>query len=401
MIRQLLAFMGLTVLLVACSSSPSPNLPPVELEDLVNAIRIDISWENRIGKGAGEKYLRLKPAIDDGKGFIADYTGQVMAFDVVSGKVLCKAYLAVPIASGPSVVQGRLLLGTSQGEVLMLNADDGKVIWRHNVSSEVLSTPIGADDTVIVRTVDGRLYGLNFESGKQLWTYGRSVPILTLRGTSRPLVVDNIVISGFDSGKLVALTREHGTLLWETTVAVPRGRTELERIVDMDADPVVMEGIIYAVTYQGRIAAVELTSGRLMWARDISVFNSMAIDAYRVYLSDGEGLIWALDRYNGATLWKQNKLLRRRPTAPVFFNDHLIVGDYNGYLHWLSREDGHLVAREKIFDDVDIGDEESERLFEKYSNKVYNILASPVVAEDLLIAVDRHGLLTAYKISEL
>lgn len=399
--RQLLAFMGLTVVLVACSSSPSPNLPPMELEELVNTIRIDISWESQIGKGAGEKYLRLKPAIDDGKGFIADYTGQVTAFDVVSGKVLWKAFLAVPIASGPSVAQGRLLLGTSQGEVLMLNAHNGKVIWRHNVSSEVLSAPISADDTVIVRTVDGRLYGLDSETGKQVWTYDRNVPILTLRGTSRPLVVDNIVISGFDSGKLVALTRENGTVLWETTVAVPRGRTELERIVDMDADPVVMEGVIYAVTYQGRIAAVELTSGRLMWVRDVSVFNSMAIDAYRVYLSDAQGMIRALDRYNGATLWKQNKLLRRSPTAPILFKDHLIVGDYNGYLHWLSREDGHLVARAKIFDDVDIEDEERDRIFEKFSTKEYNILASPVVAEDLLIAVDRHGVLTAYKISEL
>lgn len=395
---RILGVLVLSAILLGCTTSPSPVLPPVELVPIENPLYVRSNWNSVIGKGVGENYLKLQPVFTGNTGYVADYQGYVRAFDVATGERQWVLQLELPIASGPAVVEGKLLFGTSQGEVLAHDLRNGKELWRAAVSSEVLALPQGEDGVVVIRTVDGRVYGLAADSGKRLWVYDRSVPLLTLRGNSAPVIHNGIVIIGTDSGKLAALTLKSGTLLWETQIADPRGRTELERMVDIDAQPIVMEDVVYVVTYQGRLATVQLDSGRMLWARDISSFSGMALDPYRVYITDSESQVWALNRFNGATLWRQDKLLRRSLTAPVLQGPHLVVADYDGYVHWLKREDGRIVARKRINQDWHEAHEDGFTQVDARFSKANNVLAAPKEFDNMILVMDRHGHIAAYEL---
>ena len=387
-----------SAILLGCTISPSPVLPPVELAPIENPLYVRSNWNSVIGSGVGENYLKLQPVFAGNTGYVADYQGYVRAFEVTTGERQWQLQLELPIASGPAVVEGKLLFGTSQGEVLARDLRNGKELWRAAVSSEVLATPQGEDGVVVIRTVDGRVYGLAADSGKRLWVYDRSVPLLTLRGNSAPVIHNGIVIIGTDSGKLAALTLKNGTLLWETQIADPRGRTELERMVDIDAQPIVMEDVVYVVTYQGRLATVQLDSGRMLWARDISSYSGMALDPYRVYITDSDSQVWALNRFNGATLWRQDKLLRRSLTAPVLQGPYLVVADYDGYVHWLKREDGRIVARKRVNQDWhDAHAEDFDEVEDQFS-KANNILAAPKEFDNMILVMDRLGHIAAFEL---
>lgn len=384
-----------SIVVVACSSSPSPVLPPLKLSHVVNEVLITHDWTRQLDRGASFAYLKLKPVIENNKVYSIDHAGHLQLTDLISGDQLWEKQLNTAISTGPSLQAGQLYVGSSHGEVIAMSAENGEVRWRKSLSSEVLATPRAEKDTVVVRTVDGKLYGLNATDGSERWIYSRDVPLLTLRGTSAPVISDGIVILGSDSGKLTALTLQAGTVLWETTVAVPQGRTELERIIDIDAELVVVKDVVYVVSYQGRLAAVQIDSGRIHWARDMSSYSGMAVDAYRVYLSDAEGYIWALNRFNGATIWRHDKLLRRSLTQPVLQKNYLVVADYDGYVHWLSREDGHLAARKRVNEDHYLftsADPELETLFDRAEN----VLATPIVHGETVFALDRMGLMSAF-----
>lgn len=227
------------------------------------------------------------------------------------------------------------------------------------------------------------------------------MPRLTLRGNSAPLINNDIVISASDSGKLSALSLKQGKLLWETTIAVAQGRNQLERVIDMDIDPVVIDDVIYVAGYQGRVAAVKIGSGQLIWSRDFSSYSGLYVDAYRVYITDAIGQVWALNRYNGSTLWRQDKLLRRQLTAPQAHDDYIVVGDYDGYLHWLNREDGKILARKRVnSDDIIIDDEETDKELDLLFSKWNNILVKPLVVNKLLLSLDRTGHLEAFQIQK-
>lgn len=384
--------------LSACGST-STLQPPTPLVQISNPIDVTRVWALKDGQGIGSNYLKLGPVVADGRGFITDDTGELRAFDVKDGSTLWHTKLHLPVTGGVGYADQRVLVGTRRARVLALDPKTGKVLWQTTVSSEVLSPPRGSDGVVVVRTIDGRLFGLDAADGHLLWTYDRGVPVLTLRGTSAPVISNGIVIAGFDSGKLAALTLKDGTVLWEADVAIPHGRTELERMVDIDGDPVVVGDTIYVASYQGRVAAVQLDSGRLLWARDVSSYAGIAVDDKKVYVSDATGQVWALDRYSGATLWKQDKLLHRYLTAPAVYGAYVVVGDLDGYLHWMSRDDGRLVARIRISEPDDVfallepstGD---DRYVERR-----DVLAPPVVADNLLMAVDRRGVLAAYRVA--
>lgn len=388
----------LSIILLGCTTSPSPVLPPVELTPIDDPLFVRSNWNSVIGKGVGENYLKLQPVFVGSTGYVADHQGYLRAFEVMSGERLWELQLEVPIASGPAVVEDKLLFGTSQGEVLARDLRNGKELWRTTLSSEVLALPRGEDGIVVIRTVDGRVYGLAADNGKRLWIYDRSVPLLTLRGNSAPVIHNGIVIIGTDSGKLVALTLKSGTVLWETQIADPRGRTELERMVDIDAEPVVMEDVVYVVTYQGRLATVQLDSGRMLWARDISSHNGMALDPYRVYITDTESQVWALNRFNGATLWRQDDLLRRSLTAPVLQGPYLVVADYDGYVHWLKREDGSIVARKRVNQDWHEAHAEDFAEFEDKFSKANNILVAPKEIDSMILVLDRLGHIAAFEL---
>ncbi|MGD8483716.1 MAG: outer membrane protein assembly factor BamB [Thioalkalispiraceae bacterium] len=396
---NLLIIGHLMLLLTACGSSPSPVLPPLELTPLKNEIRVSHDWTRHLDQGASFAYLKLTPVVTDDKLYSIDHTGYLQLIDLETGKKLWDKNLNTAVSTALSLQQNQLFVGTSQGEVIALSADKGEILWRQTLSSEVLAPARAENGVVVVRTVDGKLYGLNAIDGSRRWTYSREVPLLTLRGNSTPVISNNIVLMGSDNGKLTALTLEQGTMLWEATIAVPQGRTELERIIDIDAELVVVKDVVYVISYQGRVAAVQINSGRIHWAREMSSYSGFQVDPYRVYLTDAEGYIWALNRFNGATIWRQDKLLRRSLTRPVLQEGYLVVADFKGYLHWLSREDGHFVARRRVNEEhylFTTPDPEEELLFDRAEN----VLATPIVAGKTVYALDRMGTLSAFSLQQ-
>lgn len=387
------------LVLTACGST-SNLLPPVELQPMDNPIRVDLKWHQTIGGGVGEHFVKIDPVFRNSVGYVASLGGLVRAFDSRTGQTRWEKQLDVRITGGLSIIDDMLVIGTYDGEVITLNLEKGDVVWRKQVSSEVLSPARGENHIVIVRTVDGKVHALESSEGKLLWVYSRSVPLLTLRGTSAPAISNGIVVVGMDNGKLTALTLQSGTELWETTITIPKGRSELERLVDIDVNPFIIKDVVYAVTYQGRLATVQLDSGKILWARDFSAYSGMAIDAYRIYISDAESNIWALNRFNGSTLWKQDKLLRRAVTAPVLKGKHLVVADYNGYVHWLQRDNGKLVARTRVKNiNYLFVDAETIREDEKMFPKDNNVLVTPASEADSILVLDRLGNMEAYQLN--
>jgi outer membrane protein assembly factor BamB len=336
------------LLLAGCSSSIDPVEPPAELT-IIATPELDVThrWVRQVGKGSGRQYLKLAPYVDGERVFVANHAGRVEAFAGEDGERLWRAELDTAITAGPGGGEQLLFFG-GDAEVIALDKADGAVRWRTPVSSEVLSIPQHRDNIVVVHSVDGNVTALAADSGERLWQHREAVPTLSLRGSSDPYIIANVALIGTANGKVVALALEDGSPLWQTVVAEPRGRTELDRMVDIDAELAVADGVVYAASYQGNLAAIALASGQMLWNRDIGSSTGILLDRDNLYVSDTSGNIWALSRRNGGTMWKQNALQRRALTAPVQQGNYLIVGDFNGYLHWLNRESGTIVARSRI-----------------------------------------------------
>ena len=353
--------------------------PPAELTKIETKVELKQLWSRDVGSGVDEHFLRLRPAVDGGRIFAADRKGRVTALDVTNGKELWDVKTGIAVSSGVGVGEGLVLVGSSDAELVALDWRDGKEIWRAALSSEILSVPAAANGLVVVQTVDGKVAGLSAATGTRNWVLDRSVPVLSLRGTSSPLLVQNAVITGFDSGKLAVLDAARGLPVWETSVAVAHGRSELERMVDIDSPPQVWGGTIYAVTYQGRVAAIEGNNGRILWARDMSSVAGLGVDFRQLYVTDANSHVWALERENGASSWKQDKLTNRALTAPVAFGDYVVAADFEGYVHLMARFDGALVGRTRADSD--------------------GVLATPLVEGDTLFVYGNSGSLKAYKIT--
>ena len=359
------------------ASDDSNIVPPEPLTEITPSIEIVRVWNRNIGASAGRRYLRLRPAVADGTVYAAEHGGDVSAIDVQSGDELWQSDTDSAISGGPGVGEGLVVVGTSNGEVIALKADSGELAWKQRVSSEVLAAPAIGSGVVVVRTQDGKVVGLAINDGTRLWVYDRAVPALSLRGTSAPVIASNAVLAGFDSGLLVALALTDGQLLWESRIAAASGRSELERLVDIDADPLVAGDVVFVVTFQGRVAAVELSDGRVLWRRDMSSHAGLGLAAGNLLITDAESLVWAIDRDSSASVWRQDKLARRSLTPPTEFGDHIVVGDFEGYVHFLDRADGRIAARLQIDSD--------------------GLIAAPVVVGDLLLFYGRGGTLTALR----
>ncbi len=352
--------------------------PPTPLTDIKTELKVEKLWSTDLGAGSEERQLRLTPVIADGKVYAADRKGRVDALSMDNGSRAWSVDAKAPISAGPGYGAGLVLVGTSDARVFAYHAADGSLAWQGNVSSEVLAPPAAADGVVVVRTIDGRVTGLDATTGKHLWVYDSSVPALTLRGTSSPVISGGVVLSGFDNGHLVALSLKDGKPLWDRTVAIPHGRSELERLVDIDGTPVVYDGTVYVVSYQGRVAALNLTDGQPLWFRDMSSFAGLAVDHGRVYVTDASSQIWCLDRFTGASFWKQDKLKWRAVTGPAVIGDSVVVGDLDGILHWMSRDDGHFQARAHT------------------GSKGFT--APPVVKGNTLVVLGKDGDVTAFRV---
>ena len=361
-----------------------PPAPLVEFRQSLNVVEL---WSRRVGKGTDEQYLRLAPVYAAQRLYIMDTRGRLLALDATNGREFWSRNAIerqrfwsqgdeVKISAGPGFGEETLLVGTNNGEVFAYQSADGKSMWRARVSSEILSTPIKANDTVIVRTIDGKLHALNGENGHRLWIYDRPVPSLSLRGTATPVIDNDMVIAGFDEGRLAALDLKTGRLLWEARISTPSGSTEMDQMVDIDADPIIMDGVIYAASYQGQVAAIQLQTGRILWTRDISSYAGFTADENYLYVSDQESHVRAFDRYSGEQTWEQQELKMRNVTAPASIGEYIVVGDLEGYLHWMEKQTGAFVARTRP------------------SDAPY--IAPPLVVGNFLYAFSSDGTLTAY-----
>jgi len=383
MIKRTTLILGMVSVLNACSwfgwGDKDTTEPPAELTSFDETLSVDRLWSAGIG-GTDEFYLKLRPVVDGNHVFAANYKGDVYAFDAVSGDRIWDVDLDKRISGGVGAAEDIVLVGTTDAEVIALEQQTGAVRWLAQVSSEVLSAPAVENGVVVVRSGDGKLTGLNAETGKRLWIYDLSIPVLSLRGTSSPVISRGVVLAGFANGKLVALNLKDGKQIWETTVAAPRGRSELERMVDIDSEPVVMGNIIYVVTYQGYMSVIDMLNGQILWTRKMSSSAGMTTDRSNMYVADSDGHVWAFTNDSGRGLWKQEKLHARALSAPAVQGDYVVVGDLEGYVHWMSRETGAFAAREHLDSSP--------------------IIASPVVANNILYVISQDGDLAAYALKQ-
>ncbi len=338
---------AITIMISACTSGKSNLAPPTPLRDFTSSAVAKEIWSANIG-ATGDRFNRIQPRIAGDVLYAASGKGDVTAFKTDKGKVLWHRKLSVPISGAVGYGNNLVLVGTREGEVLALESDSGSLAWRVRLSSEVLASPVATSGIVVAQTVDGHVYGLKSNDGSHLWKFKRTVPSLSLRGTSRPSLQGGLVVTGFANGTMVGLDLKTGNPRWDVVVSRPTGRTELERIVDVDGSPIISGFRLFAASFQGRLIALDLRSGRLLWTQKMSTYSPVAADDTRIYVVDADGVIVALDQRTGAERWRQQGLKARFVSAPAVIGNYIAVGDYNGYLHLLSREDGQFVARIRI-----------------------------------------------------
>jgi len=350
--------------------------PPKALADYEPEIKIDVVWKESVGVGADEQALKLVPAIGNAKILAADREGLVQARDLKTGDLLWETETDAHFSGGPGVGRATVIIGSSDAEVIALNSETGVQLWRAKVSSEVLSAPVAANGIIVVRTTDGNVSALNEKTGAKLWSYEISVPPLSIRGTGTPVIVEDNVIGGYDNGKLMALRLTDGKYVWETSVAIPKGRSEVERLVDLDVDPIEAAGVVYTASYHGGVSAVSILDGDVLWRNEtISSHTGLSNDWRYLYLSDSESHVWQLDQRSGSSLWKQQDLHQRRLSAPAVYDNYVVVGDFEGYVHWLSTSDGRQLARVQVADSA--------------------IEAKPVVVENTVYIYAKDGTIAA------
>lgn len=327
------------------SDDPDDPVDLVEFEPTLNVGKV---WSTKVGDGLDKAGRQLRPVYSSGSLYAADHKGLLMAMDANSGNKLWEIKTKLPFTGGPGISDNLLLMGTQDGEVFAFDATTGTQRWSATVTSEVLAAPAVADGIVVVRCIDGRVFGLDADTGQRVWIYDHNVPLLTLRGNAPLLLRAGVVFVGYDGGQVVALKQNDGTLMWEQTLVTTEGRTELERLSDIDGQLVFIASDLLVSSYKNRLASLAADSGRLLWFKDVSSATGVSVDRVNLTLSDKDGNVWLLDRRNGAESWKHDQLLRRGLTRPVFYGSFIVVGDQDGYLHWINIDDGEFAAREKV-----------------------------------------------------
>lgn len=344
---------GLTCILLAmavaaCSSKGSVELEPMKLESFKAEIELRKEWSVSVGNGQGKLWNKLVPAVDGDQIFAAGSDGVVVALDRFTGKRQWQKKLKADVSGGVGAGYGLVLVGTMSGEVIALDSRSGDEVWRTNLASEILAAPATNGDVVVVQTQDDRLIALEAYNGAERWMYEERPAVLSLRGTSLPLITPYVVYAGLSSGKVVAVELQQGLPLWEQRVAIPTGRTELERMVDVDGRLMLKGGVLYVVAFQGRAAGLDEQTGGFLWQRDASSYVGVAQGFGTAYVSLADGQVESIDERSGAAVWTNDKLLRRQLSGPAVFSSYVAVGDMEGYLHVLSQVDGRFVARTRI-----------------------------------------------------
>ena len=326
------------LLLAACGSTPNP---PAELTPVKASLGIRQAWSVDVGK-AGD--ANLQPVLVGAAVFAAG-SGTVYRLDAESGKRVWAADVGKTLSAGVGADAQVVAVATRQGEVIALDSQTGKQLWRAQTSSEIVQSPAVAQGLVVVRSQDNRINAYEAMTGKRRWSYQKQIPSLTLRTASGILVTESAVFAGLPGGRLVALTLNNGSPRWEVAVAFPKGTTELERVADVVGFPVLQGRSICAVAYQGRLSCFDSNTGQQDWTRDISSATGLSVDPRYVFVSDEKSVVHAFARAGGSSLWRNDKLLNRNLSAPLSLGRAIVVGDSEGYVHWLGREDGAFLAR--------------------------------------------------------
>lgn len=355
-------------------------------------------WEESVGDGIGDYFSRLRPVSDGETVFVASRHGLVKALDVANGETrweqdfanyddegmlsaISRLWQSGQSAriGGLALESGILYIGTENGAVMALDASTGELSWSASVPGEIMAAPAVADNTVVVNTGAGSLFALNAETGEQLWVSEGDVPPLSLRGISTPVAASGGALVGTPTGKVQVNILDSGMVAWETAITQPSGATELERIVDVDVTPVLYGGIVYAISYNGTLAAIELRSGRVIWKREYGAYRDLTLNNNQLFVVDTNSVVYGLDRRNGVEMWSQSSMKKRNLTEAQPVGEHLVVGDRWGFIHWIEQESGKVVARYDLG-----GDDEDESVY-----------VSPLPVGDKLIAVTRDGTVAA------
>jgi outer membrane protein assembly factor BamB len=369
------------LLLSACSSlehqSDLPEKSPLPvLETNLSVVK---KWSVSTGRGTGSKDIKLSLAQTANSLITADYTGTLVAIKVDTGALQWNLNLAEPVSSGPTIAEQKIVVGTNNGKVIAVALNDHKVAWTSVTSSEVLSTPKIADDLVFVHTMDGALSALTLLDGRQLWRFTHNLPPLVLRRCATPVVNNQQVIAGFSTGKLIAINKQDGTVEWAQDIARPKGKTDLQRMVDISADPIIKNSVVYAASYQGNLAALHADNGHLVWDRDIPSLSGFVLDQKLLYVAATNGDVVAVDQKSGATFWLQSGLQGRLLSTPAMNDNYIVVGDDDGFVHWLDKKTGKLVGRFQL--------------------DKHGVEATPIIHNNIVYILGRSGKLVALEVN--
>jgi len=346
--------------------SKSRALAPAKLTDIASPIRVQSAWRQNLGSGQSNLGLRQKPAIEGDRLFVSNDSGRLLAIDINTGRTVWDSEVVKTgkqgsrlffwrrtsieggLTGGPGVANGLVVVGGRNGEVVAVDADTGVERWRTSVTSEVISSPLVTNGFVIVRSNDGRTFGLDAGDGTRKWVFDRGLPNLSVRGNGSPVAGGELVYLGYDDGTVIALRLSDGLRAWEQLIAEPDGRNELERLADVDGEIQVGLSELYATSIRRQTMAISLNTGRPLWVRDVGGYSGLALLSDRLIVSDPDGTVWALDRNNGSPIWKQEALARRWLTTPVVHGNYAVVGDVEGYLHWIRTDDGQIAGRTRV-----------------------------------------------------
>lgn len=389
----------LSFMLLACSSSMKTYPDATPLEKVQTSLSVKRLWIKQTDFLSRRHHAQLPPLVQDDALYYANINGEVGVLDAARGSRLWKVSTHETLTAGPGVGNGLIIVGTRKAEVIALAESNGSELWRSRISSEMLASPRIDAQQIILQTIEGKIIALDATNGKQVWSYSHSTPALSIRGTSTPLLHGERVLAGFADGKLVALDRNSGKLLWQTAVAVPRGRTDLERLVDIDGLFAVDQQTVFVSSYQGNLAAISVRNGTTLWSREISSYAGLVESGNRIIITDADGQVWALDKRTGGTLWRQDQLKLREPSVPAVVGNALAVGDFDGYIHWLSLEDGAIVARqsmEQLWRKANAlrPDDDSRKL------RWRSISVAPLATGKRLYVRDNLGALAAFQLSD-
>ena len=356
---RLLTTSVLLLLISGCStfqewfgSEEEDATAPVELERIDTKVKLKKQWSTKIGDGQGDGFYKITPTLIDGVLYVASSDGEVAAISAADGDRLWRVELERPLSGGVGYHDRSLYLGGADGSVLQLSAEDGVLQWEAAVSGEVLAAPAVSDNWVIVQTYDGKLLGFQPGADEPAWTFTSDVPVLTLRGTSTPILVGGNAIAGFGDGKVVALDVDSGNVSWESRIGVPQGSSEIDRIVDIDG-AMTQQGIeLFVASYQGRVAALDSRTGRKLWQQNVSSVTGTQVGFGNVYVADVDGTLSAFLRTGQSVRWQNIELGYRQLSRPTPVSSYVATVDFDGYLHLLSQVDGQIVGRTKIGGDA-------------------------------------------------